>query len=124
LIRRGNGLGGCTGAINDRDLFAHLPPPIGSPAIDREAPGHPDEPGAKCAAIAQAREAAVSLDEGLLRDFLGILALADDAIGDSDDSRSRSSNSRSRSAFSVTRLPDKASCINWLQDGAGAPGVQ
>src|SRR5262249_19535536 len=60
-----------------------------APPIEREPPGDPHQPGAEALAIAQLREAAIRLDERFLRDVLGVLPLAQDAIGDAECERRR-----------------------------------
>ena len=65
-------------------LLARGPAPIRAPSVDRQAPGHPDEPGLETVAIPELGEAPVGLCERLLRDVLGILAVPQHAIGDAE----------------------------------------
>src|SRR5262245_32617033 len=56
-------------------LFADHPPAIAALPVEREAPGHANEPRPKAAAIAQAMEVTVGLDERFLRDVFGVLPM-------------------------------------------------
>ena len=51
-------------------------------AVAREIDGDAVEPGGERGIAAEAREAAVGADEGVLRDFLGVGAVAQQAEGD------------------------------------------
>ena len=56
-------------------LLAPRAPAIGPLAVDRQPPRHPYEPRPKAVPIAELTEAAIRLDERLLGDVLGILAV-------------------------------------------------
>ena len=51
-------------------------PPVRALPIERHAPRHPHEPGPEPVAVAQLAEAAIRLGERLLRDVLGVFAIA------------------------------------------------
>src|SRR6266542_160762 len=70
-------------------LFARRAPPIGSPSIDRQAPGHAHQPRAESLAIPQLAEAAVGPYERFLRDVFGVLPVVEHAVGDAERQRRR-----------------------------------
>jgi hypothetical protein len=65
-------------------LVAPDPPAICALAVDGKAPGDPDQPCAKAAAIAKAAKVAVRPDERLLRHVFRVLALPEDTEGDAE----------------------------------------
>ena len=67
-----------------RFLRGRLPrqaPAIASLAVERQTPRHPHQPGPEPLAVAELVEAAVRLDERFLRDILGVLPMAQHAVG-------------------------------------------
>jgi hypothetical protein len=88
-------------------LFADHPAPIAPLTVERQSPGHTNQPRPKAAAIAQAMKVAVGLDERVLCDILSILPMAQHSEGDADasfdDSTNCVSNARSRSASTGDR---------------------
>jgi hypothetical protein len=63
-------------------LFAGRTAPFAPLAVERQAPGHPNEPWSKSAAIAEAMELTVSPDERLLRHVFRVLPMAQHGEGD------------------------------------------
>src|SRR5262249_1950658 len=55
---------------------------VGAPSIHGQPPGDPGEPGSKALAIPDLVEAAIGTGEGVLRHFLGVGAVPQDAVGD------------------------------------------
>src|SRR6185503_17268946 len=69
-------------------------PAIGALPIERHAPRHAHEPRPEALAIPQLIETAIGLGEGLLRNILSVLAVAQDAIGDTNRERRRLDKAR------------------------------
>src|SRR3954469_13190265 len=62
--------------------FACFAALVAAPAVEREPPGHPYEPGAEPFAVAQLAEVSIRPDERFLRDVLGVLLMPQHAVGD------------------------------------------
>lgn len=65
-------------------LLADQPAPIAPLAVERQAPGHTNQPRPKAAGIAQAMKVAVGLDERFLCDIFGILPMVQHGEGDAE----------------------------------------
>ncbi len=86
-------------------LFADQAPSIIPLPVEREAPGDPNEPRPKAAAIAQTMEVTVGLDEGVLRHIFGILPMAQHGERDAESEPRGLSQLRLELSLEV--------CIHW-----------
>src|SRR5205085_2293169 len=76
-------------------------PAIAPSTIEREAPRHAHEPGAKPIAIAELRERAMRLRKRFLRDVFGVFAMTQDAEGDAKREPRRLGEPRLEFAFEL-----------------------
>ena len=72
-----------------RSVLASRATPVAPLPVEGEAPGHAHQPRPKPIAVAQVAEAAVRLDERLLRHVLSVLPVPQHAVRDAEGQRGR-----------------------------------
>ena len=83
----------------------HGAPTVCPLTIQRQPPGHAHQPGAKAIAVPKLPEAAVGLDERLLRHILRVLTMPEDRKRDAEGERGRLRQTRLELTFDVVFHP-------------------